>query len=109
MPRRTALVGLFAVLFQAILFGWHHHPEHFAVAGQWPALSSPQSGAPLSPAAADDECELCAALHHLTSAPAEFILVASPPVQVVPRIRFTAARRESFSHLSFRARAPPLA
>jgi hypothetical protein len=104
----AALLGIFAILVQAILFGWHHHPAHFSVAGQWPALSSPHSGAPLSPAADEDECELCTALHFLTAAPGQFILVSLPPLAASPPALAATFAPHRSPTLSFRARAPPV-
>jgi hypothetical protein len=107
--RRIALLGVCAILLQAVLFGWHHHPEYFAVPGQWPILSAQHSGSPLSPATAEDECELCAALHYLTAAPAEFTVAALPPSADLSSPSPLAASPARSLNLSFRARAPPLA
>ena len=107
--RRVALLGVFVILLQALLFGWHHHAEWFSVAGQWPVASSPQSGAPLAPATAEDECEICAALHHLTAAPGESVATGLPSSTALPS-PLAATRRLALSlDLAFRARAPPLA
>jgi hypothetical protein len=107
--RRIALLGVFAILLQAVLFGWHHHADRFAVAGQSPVVSSAHSGAPLSPATAEDDCEICAALHYLTAAPAEFIVAALPPSTALPSAPPATARPALSLDLAFRARAPPLA
>ena len=109
LRRRIALVGVFAVLFQAILFGWHHHPEHFAAAGEWPALSAVERSAPLSPATVEDECELCAALHHLTAAPVAFTHAALPSLPELPQAPVAQAPLAGAPSLPFHARAPPLA
>ena len=107
--RRVALLGVLAVLLQAVLFGWHSHPLRFGNDGHWPSLSASGSGAPLSPAADEDECELCAALHYLTAAPGEFILAALPASTALPQPQPGTVRRDCSHQLSFRARAPPLA
>lgn len=109
MPRRFALVGVFAVLLQAVLFGWHTHPLRFGDDGRWPVVSSTGNGAPLSPIAADDDCELCLALHHLTAAPGEFILpvLSSSTVSLAAAIPAVRLARSPWPR--FRARAPPLA
>ena len=109
MRHRIALIGVFAVLLQAVLFGWHHHPVRFATGERWPMLSSPSSSAPLSPGAAEDECELCAALHYLTAAPAEIILAALPPAAASVSLPAETIRLNRCGALAFRARAPPLA
>ncbi|MFZ2005012.1 MAG: hypothetical protein WB697_02460 [Stellaceae bacterium] len=99
-------LGLFAVLFQAILFGWHHHDLVFAGRLTAPVVANPTA----PPQAVDDEdgCEICQVLHHLTAAPPD--LVAAPP----PLTTATAetARDPTFCArapaLAFYARAPPL-
>jgi hypothetical protein len=103
----AAALGVFAILFQALLFGWHHHPEHFAIPGQWPILSAQH--APLSPAAADDECEICIALHYLTAAPAEFVAAALPASTVSPTTVAATRWLVLSLDLAFHARAPPRA
>jgi len=66
--RRAALIGVAAILFQAFLFGWHHH-----------ALASIHSAdEPLAPATAEDLCEICVVLHQQTAAPLAFFLTRSP-------------------------------
>jgi hypothetical protein len=107
--RHAAGVGIFAILLQALLFGWHHHAEHFSVTGQWPMLSVSAPSAPLSPATTEDECELCAALHYLTAAPGEFILAGAPSSGTLLPPQLVQARPGRQPRFSFRARAPPLA
>lgn len=112
MARRRqlpALIGVFAILLQAVLFGWHHHPVQFGGGDTWPSLSSQQGNGPVSPATAENECELCAALHYLTAAPAEFFLAALPPGAALPAAPVVPVRLDRSPSLSFRARAPPLA
>jgi hypothetical protein len=99
-------LGLFAVLFQAILFGWHHHD--LVLAGHLPAPVVTSPTAP--PQAADDEdgCEICQVLHHMTAAPVD-MACARPPFSAVP---LSEAGDEAFlarpPTLGFSARAPPL-
>ena len=77
--RRTALLAVFAVLFQSILFGWHHHPSTIPAPGSAPLAVAAPSGAPLLPAGLhQDGCEICAALHHLSAAPGEFVFLPAP-------------------------------
>ena len=107
MRRRAAGLGLFAVLFQAILFGWHHHdliaPGHLPA----PVIENPAA----SPQIADDEdgCEICQVLHHLHAAPID-VLGAPPPLAItgisVSGDDAVVARTLA---LAFRARAPPRA
>src|SRR2546421_4299024 len=66
-----AWVGVAALLFQAIVFGWHGHslplssPAHVAI-------SAPSPASPLSPADLDNVCSICLTLHHSSSLPVEF-------------------------------------
>ncbi|HWD58257.1 MAG TPA: hypothetical protein VG308_08275 [Stellaceae bacterium] len=103
----AARLGLFAVLFQAVLFGWHHHDPTFAGRLTAPVVANPIA----PPQAVDDEdgCDICQVLHHLTAAPVD-AAGAPPPLAVATSI---AAHDTAFAvrtrALSFRARAPPLA
>jgi len=99
-------LGLFAVLFQAILFGWHHHDLNFA--GQLPAPIVEKPA--VAPQVADDAdgCEICQVLHHLTAAPVD-IVTARPPLALAGcSFAGDAAFAGSGPSLAFRARAPPL-
>jgi len=106
--RRVARLGIIVILFQAIVFGWHHHPLALSPRGGQPVLHA-GGNSPLTPAAADDDCEICQALHHLSAAPGEFSALPSPAV-VTDAVRshaaVLAARTEA---RAFRARAPPRA
>jgi len=105
--RLAARLGLFAVLFQVVLFGWHHHELSLAGPLRVPIVENP-AGSP-QPADDEDGCEICQVLHHLTAAPVD--VAAAPPPLAVVRISVagktaTVARTRA---LAFRARAPPLA
>jgi len=98
-------LGLFAVLFQAVLFGWHHHGLVLTGRSTVPVVANPTT----PPHAVDDEngCEICQVLHHLSAAPVDF---AGPPLPfgvvaaaVIPGPAFAAGA----SALAFHARAPP--
>jgi len=100
-----ARVAVFAVLFQAILFGWHHHD--LRLSGRLPAPVVENSSS--LPQIADDEdaCEICQVLHHLTAAPVDFVGAPAPPtVAPIPPTGDTAAVARPPA-LAFRARAPP--
>jgi hypothetical protein len=102
----AARLGLFAVLFQAILFGWHHHDLVFAGRLTAPVVANPTA----PPQAADDEdcCEICQVLHHLTAAPAD-LAAAPPPVAIaIAEIACDTAFCARAPALAFHARAPPL-
>ncbi|MBV9966646.1 MAG: hypothetical protein JO008_13225 [Alphaproteobacteria bacterium] len=105
--RRIALIGVAAILFQAILFGWHHHALAFS--GTEPTASLSNASQPPLPASTEDLCEICSILHHQSAAPLAFVTPAipssfemaiKPPAAVLPKL---AAKS------GFRARAPPLA
>jgi hypothetical protein len=106
--RRVALLGILAILFQAILFGWHHHPLAPASRGAEPVAHG-QGSAPLSPATAEDDCDICQALHHLNASPGEFAALPLPagPASALHLPDFVLADRAS--ELPFQARAPPRA
>ncbi|HYU11102.1 MAG TPA: hypothetical protein VEK82_00900 [Stellaceae bacterium] len=102
--RWVALVGIAAILFQALLFGWHHH----AIAVPGGAVASFQNAARApAPATAEHLCEICAVLHQQGAAPLAFFTPPMPaargsaidlPARVV---RHRAVTR------GFEARAPP--
>ena len=74
--RRVALLGVLAILIQALLFGWHHHALGLPSGGE-PSLAA-ASGTSPQPTAAEDDCQICAALHHLSAVPADFIALLLP-------------------------------
>jgi hypothetical protein len=101
-----ARLGLLAVLFQAILFGWHHH--ELPPRGRLPAMVVETPAGPQQ-LAADDGCEICQVLHHLTAAPAD-------PPPILPLLATRSAFRPDGAGFvvrplapTFHARAPPLA
>ena len=100
-------LGLFAVLFQAILFGWHHHDLHVARRLPAPILENPT--APPQLAVDEDGCEICQVLHHLTAAPVN-VAAAPPPLATAgASVSGDDAFVARTLTLAFRARAPPLA
>src|SRR3954447_20703740 len=85
--RAYALVGTFAILFQAVLFAWHHHPASFHIpsAGATAALAAPTS--PVIPPLADHDCEICFALSHPGAVPFDLFLATRPLHAPPPRSR----------------------
>src|SRR5205823_13126709 len=66
--RRVALIGVAAILFQAILFGWHHHGLALATHGG--SIASVYNTLQETPATvAEDSCEICAVLRHQSASP----------------------------------------
>jgi hypothetical protein len=107
--KRAALLGVFAILYQAILFGWHHHELGFAVRGTPLTLSAPVSGNTSLPGADADRCEICIVVHHQAAAPLAFI--ASPVPAAATSALYPpdpALVSRDFAR-AFRARAPPRA
>jgi len=106
--RRVALLGCLAILLQANLFGWHHHelalPSHGA-----PPAAYGEGDAPLSPAAAEDDCDICQALHHLRTAPGEVALLQLPGGAASPLGFPEIAPQGRGFPSAFQARAPPRA
>jgi hypothetical protein len=105
--RSSALLGVYAILLQAAVFVWHQHALVFNSAGQPPGLSSQDRAAPLSSTTADETCELCAALHHLSGAPGEFVAVSPPSLAASRFAPIEKARSGLVRTLAFNARAPP--
>jgi hypothetical protein len=109
-PRRaSALLGIFAILFQAMLFAWHHHavllPSRDApVAGSVVVFSSDHF-----PAGADDDCPLCFALAHHNVTQVDFFTALLGFRASQPPLLVAAAARPLPYYLLFRSRAPPLA
>ena len=99
--RRVALLGCLAILLQAILFGWHHHelalPSHGA-----PPAAYAEGGTPLSPATAEDDCDICQALHHLRAAPGEVALLPLPGGGASPLASLKLPRRGGAQSAPFR-------
>jgi len=106
--RRVAIIGVVAILLQAILFGWHHHPPMRAAHGTQP-IALAKSTAPLSPAMAEDGCDLCAALHHLSASPVGFTALAPPAATPSGIYLRNLALADRDLARPFQARAPPRA
>jgi hypothetical protein len=105
--RRIASLGVFIILFQAILFGWHTHPLPLASRGALMVSAAPAGSLP---ALADtDDCDICAALHHHGAAPIEFAALTVPPITAERVYAFTLALLARAPSRGFQARAPPRA
>jgi hypothetical protein len=104
--RRIALLGIFAILFQAMLFAWHHHAHLFT-------LRSAPVAVPLAadcdqvPASADDNCQFCFAISHHSSAPVDIFALAPPGHSLAQEAQATPVICPLAPYLLFRSRAPP--
>ena len=104
--RGVALLGAFAILLQAVLFGWHNHPLPFSPMGAPAVLATAGHEVP---GLVDDDCQICFALSHHSAAPVDF--AAAPPPGPMP-LRLPAIDTvwaAAPSYLLFRSRAPPRA
>lgn len=106
--RGVARLGVFALLLQAILFGWHHHALP-CVGGSALASVSVASSDPGNGSADDDrDCDICFGLHHCSAAGCDFVALRPPPLAAgraaASETVFAAGRFAA----GFRARAPPL-
>jgi hypothetical protein len=100
----TAKLGLLAVLFQAILFGWHHHDLTFPGRLSMPVFENHSA----TPQIADEDgCEICQVFHHLTAAPAEFPAIEPPRTTITDSFDRDPAIVRGTAAAAFQARAPP--
>jgi hypothetical protein len=105
--RRVARLAVFAVLFQAMLFGWHHHSLPAMARSGHPILSLHNANLPLSPATAEDGCEICIALHHLSASPLDFAVPPPPSIGTAVVHLPAEAFLDRALDRAFHARAPP--
>ena len=104
--RRVALIGVTAILFQAFLFGWHHH-----------SVALPQSSGPIAnvhsatqppePATAEELCEICTVLHQQSAAPLAFITPPLPSAIAATTDLPASVFYDQAGTRGFDARAPP--
>jgi hypothetical protein len=112
MPQRRAMkivarLGIFVFLFQAILFGWHHHDLVFA--GSHPQPATVHSGAgPTQPADDEDGCDICQVLHHQAASSGNGSVTPLPGLSASPSVTPDPVFVACDTALAFRARAPPL-
>ena len=105
-PRGAALLAIFAILLQAALFGWHHHPFPLSSRGA-PTVLVPTD--PSTPVLMDDDCQICFALSHHSVAPVDFVAPPPPVRGSLPLTAVKAVLAPVAAFLLFRSRAPPRA
>ena len=103
---RVALIGVAAILLQALLFGWHHHGLRLVVRGE-PAASVSNPLRQVPAAVAEDNCEICAVLHHQSASPLAFAAPPSPPAIASPIGLPNPVFLDRTDARGFHARAPP--
>jgi hypothetical protein len=108
LRRATALLGIFAVLFQATLWGWHHH-TYLPFSRGGPGLQVVAASAGNQTPAADDECQICFALGHHGAAPVDLFTATPPDYLPAEPPRAAAVASPLASYFLFRSRAPPRA
>jgi hypothetical protein len=107
--RVAALTAAFAILVQAVLFGWHHHaialrPQAaLAVA----ILAAPTS--PAMPAGDDHDCQICFTLGHHGAVPVALFAPSPPNHAPLHQHRLAALDAPLEPYFFFRSRAPPMA
>jgi hypothetical protein len=104
--RRTALLGIFAIFFQAMLCAWHHHAHPFTLRSASGAVALAADGDQV-PAWADDNCQFCFAISHHGAAPVDFFAPAPPGHSLAQGAQATPVTRPLAPYLLFRSRAPP--
>jgi hypothetical protein len=105
--RRVARLTVFAVLLQAMLFGWHHHSLPAMAGSAHPVVTLHNGGLPLSPASAEDSCEICIALHHLSASPLDCAVPPLPPIGATAAYLPDQTFPDRAIGRAFHARAPP--
>ncbi len=108
VQRRLALLGVAAILFQAILFGWHYHELALPSRGAQPALHAAGT-APPAPSSAADDCDICIALHHFSAAPVALVALPLPTLTAFAAPRPAEILGDPAARRAFQARAPPRA
>jgi hypothetical protein len=109
LRRCAALLGIFAILLQAVLFAEHHHLLPVFSQGTPALLAAAPANGHDTPGRAGNDCQICFALAHHSAAPVVFV-AASPPIHTALRTSVIGAVVTPVaSYLLFRSRAPPRA
>jgi len=105
----AALTGVFAILFQSVVFAWHHHtvPFHPRGAAAITILATPTS--PVVPNADEHDCQICFALNHNGTVPVEFFAPSPPEQASLHQTRPARLDAPLAPYFFFQSRAPPTA
>lgn len=105
--RGTACLGVFAIIFQAILYGWHSHPLPVPSRSAPTALSASVGPGHGDPDLADDDCQICFAIGHHNATPIDLLPPLPPRDVALPAVRVEQSLVSVGRFLHFRSRAPP--
>lgn len=104
--RGFALLGIFAILLQAVLTGWHHHPLPLSSRGA-PVVWAANPAGHSAPVLTDNDCQICFALSHHSAASVHVVPAPLPgPVRLQLSAVETVQAPVRF-YVLFRSRAPP--
>jgi hypothetical protein len=107
--RGIAALGIFAILLQAVLFGWHHHPRALSFQGAPTVFAAAPAADRPAPVLEHHNCQICLALSHQSAAPVDFCAAMVPP-PVPFRLQAVETVWAGLpSYALFRSRAPPRA
>ena len=108
-PRRiTAALSSFIILFQAIVFAWHHHALPFS-SGRTSTIAIAAAPGPVPPALADEDCQICFAISHHGAIPVDLITAELSGGLPLPHASPAAVFIVVARYLLFHSRAPPAA
>jgi hypothetical protein len=94
------------MLFQAMLFAWHHHPLPFASRSASTTVTVAAAGQGI-PELADHDCDICFVIGHHGAVPAGLFAAAPPQLAPLSRPAPPAFVGYLAPYLLFHPRAPP--
>jgi hypothetical protein len=105
----AALLGIFAMLLQAVLFAEHRHPLPVSSQGAPALLAAAPATGHEAPLRADNDCQICFALGHHSAAPVGFVAPPQPARVPLRTSALGSVVARAAPYLLFRSRAPPRA
>ena len=109
-PRRgAALLGIFAILLQALLLAEHRQPLPVISRGVPTLLAAAPATGHDAPLRADNDCQICFALGHHSAAPVGFVAPPQPARVPLRTSALGSVVARAAPYLLFRSRAPPRA
>jgi hypothetical protein len=107
--RAGTALAIFALLLQAMVFAWHHHPPAFAARQALDLAGQAVTASADVPLLADRDCQICFALGHHGAVPVDLFAAVLPEAHPPERLGTTPVFVSLPPYLLFRSRAPPLA